>query len=55
MKLGKIVSKVEDMRIEVTENKLLRPIAFKVVGDRDFSSMTWKDFLFLMDEVKKTQ
>lgn len=54
MKLGKIVSKVEDMRIEVTENKLLRPIAFKVVGDRDFSSM-WKDFLFLMDEVKKTQ
>ena len=47
-KLNEAVAKMVASRIDAIEIMLLRPRAYRVVGgDKDFQSMTWKDFLNL--------
>lgn len=46
-KLQESISKMAASQIDVIETKLLKPRAYRVVGDKDFLTMTWKDFLKL--------
>ena len=44
---SEFVSKVEAMKVDITETSLLKPKAYKLLGDKDFSNMTWREFLNL--------